>query len=81
MRLLTHNALRNNSAAAKGRGFPLRIEATEVRVDDGAEIDERALLFVRRTLAMLDWPALVQVPHCFSSTQGRPVMTRSSLRG
>jgi multifunctional methyltransferase subunit TRM112 len=61
MRLLTHNALRNNSAAAKGKGFPLRIEATEVRVDDGVEIDERSIFFIRRMLVMLDWPALVQV--------------------
>ena len=34
MRLLAHNALRNNSAAAEGKGYPLKITATEIRVDD-----------------------------------------------
>jgi hypothetical protein len=61
MRLLTHNTLRNNSAAAKGKGFPLGIMAAEVRVDDGVEIHERNILFIKRMLTILDWPALVQV--------------------
>jgi multifunctional methyltransferase subunit TRM112 len=62
MRLLTHNTLRNNAASAKGKGFPLRIAAVEVRVDDdGGQVDEKNLLFVKSVLTIIDWPALVQV--------------------
>jgi multifunctional methyltransferase subunit TRM112 len=62
MRLLTHNTLRNNSASAKGKGFPLRIAAAEVRVDeDGGQVDEKSILFVKSVLTILDWSALVQV--------------------
>ena len=65
MRLLTHNTLRNNSAAAKGKGFPLRITVAEVRVEENAApIEERQISFVQGVLPTLDWPALVQV--CFS---------------
>mmetsp|Transcript_20156 Transcript_20156/g.24926 ORF Transcript_20156/g.24926 Transcript_20156/m.24926 type:complete len:144 (-) Transcript_20156:230-661(-) len=70
MRLLTHNTLRNNSAEAcarKNGGFPLKITATEVRVDDciddnegGNYDDERQIAFVKNILGILDWPALVQ---------------------
>lgn len=62
MRLLTHNTLRNNSAEAKGKGFPLKITATEIRVEENKEdITEQQLDFVRNMLSRLDWPALVQV--------------------
>jgi hypothetical protein len=64
MRLLTHNTLRNNSAAAKGLGYPLRIAATEIRVDDGNHRtldDSQAKAFVQSVLAILDWSALVTV--------------------
>jgi multifunctional methyltransferase subunit TRM112 len=68
MRLLTHNTLKNNSAAAKGKGFPLRITASEVKVHEisGSNEalmmdDERQVAFVKGVLSMLDWPALVQV--------------------
>jgi hypothetical protein len=62
MRLLTHNALRNNSASAEGKGFPLRITATEIQVDDPVSGDEEEqIAFVQGILSMLDWPALVQV--------------------
>jgi hypothetical protein len=68
MRLLTHNTIRNNSAAAKGKGFPLRITAAEVRVDDvqqQATIEEgKKLSFVKGILPTLDWPALVAVCVC-----------------
>ncbi len=63
MRLLTHNAMRNNSDAAKGKGWPLQITAIEVRVDDASEIgsdSEREISFVRGILGMLDWPTLVK---------------------
>lgn len=65
MRLLTHNTLKNNSAdaVAKGGGFPLKITATEVRVDDCLETDtndERKIAFTKNVLSILDWPALVQ---------------------
>ena len=66
MRLLTHNMLRNNSAEAKGKGFPLKITATEIRVDDDGEgaDTERQVALVKGVLDTLDWPALVQVRGC-----------------
>ena len=60
MRLLTHNALTNPSAEAKGRGFPLRITVGKVRVEEG-EINARQVQFVRNMLPTLEWPALVKV--------------------
>jgi Trm112p-like protein. len=63
MRLLTHNTMRNNSEKAKGKGWPLRITAVEVRVDDADEIGsepEKEIAFVKGILGMLDWPTLVQ---------------------
>lgn len=61
MRLLTHNTLRNNSAAAKGKGFPLRITAAEVKVDESvALLDEQRIAFLKGIIPTLDWPALVQ---------------------
>ena len=63
MRLLTHNTLKNNSAAAKGKGFPLRITSAEVRVDDNNQsLDaNQQIAFVKSVLPTLDWPALVKV--------------------
>ena len=64
MRLLTHNTLRNNSSAAKGKGFPLRISVAEIRVDEvTAVLDESRILFLRGIIPTLDWSALVQVRH------------------
>jgi multifunctional methyltransferase subunit TRM112 len=62
MRLLTHNTLRNNSEAAKGMGFPLKITAIEIRVDEPTSDDDtdRQVSFVKGILSILDWPALVQ---------------------
>lgn len=69
MRLLTHNTMKNNSAEAKGKGFPLRITATEIRVADSGgnnnrtkEEEERQLSFVKGLFSSnsLDWSALVQ---------------------
>jgi multifunctional methyltransferase subunit TRM112 len=63
MRLLTHNSLRNNSAEANEKGFPLKITAVEVRVDDSSEVgtdQDREIAFVKGILGMLDWDALVQ---------------------
>ena len=64
MRLLTHNSLKNNTAAAKGKGFPLKITVAEVRVDDqtsNSMDDEQKVKFVQGILPTLDWPALVSV--------------------
>ena len=66
MRLLTHNTMRNNAADAKGKGFPLRITASQVRVEEvvqesSLEFEERQIAFVSGILPTLDWPALVQV--------------------
>lgn len=66
MRLLTHNTLRNNTAEAKGKGHPLKITATEIRVDDSntpnstPEDAQREVAFVKGILGVLDWPTLVQ---------------------
>jgi hypothetical protein len=66
MRLLTHNALQNNAADAKGAGFPLHITATQVSVleDREGEVDEmetlRRIAFVTGILATIDWDALVK---------------------
>lgn len=62
MRLLTHNTLRNNSAAANGKGFPLRITAAEIRVDDKKDDDDDAMqiAFVKGILGMLELSTLVQ---------------------
>ena len=63
MRLLTHNSLRNNSEAADGKGYPLKITAIEVRVDDSGEVGtdpQREIAFVKGILGMLDWKILVR---------------------
>jgi len=63
MRLLTHNTLRNNSNDAKGKGFPLQINAVEIRVDDSSEVGsdpDKEVNFVKGVLGMLDWPVLTQ---------------------
>ena len=73
MRLLTHNTLRNNTAEASrtpgpNSGFPLKITATEIRVDDSSDVgedSEREIMFVKSILGIIDWPALVQVSCCF----------------
>ena len=63
MRLLTHNSLRNNTAAAKGGGFPLGISCEQVRVEDSNPHHDAVtqVEFVKRVLPNLDWPALVHV--------------------
>ena len=61
MRLLTHNTLTNNAANGKGKGFPLRITATIVKVDENVEAsEERQISFVKGILPTLEWYALVQ---------------------
>lgn len=60
MRLLTHNTLRNNTSEAKGKGFPLKITASEIRVEESQEVTESQIAFVKNMLSRLDWPALVQ---------------------
>ena len=63
MRLLTHNTMRCNTEEAKSGGWPLKITAVEVRVDDATEIGsdpEREIAFVKGVLGMLDWNVLVQ---------------------
>ena len=72
MRLLTHNTLKNNTADAKGKGFPLRITASEIKVHEGKvgtgegaggcvmDDDERKIAFCKNVLPMLDWNALIK---------------------
>ena len=63
MRLLTHNTLTNNAADAKNKGFPLRISAKVIRVDEsvGNEEVDRQMMFIKGVLPSLQWDALVQV--------------------
>ena len=44
MRLLTHNTMRNNTSEAKGKGFPLKITAVEVKVIDNPEAGATEIL-------------------------------------
>lgn len=65
MRLLTHNVMRSNTAAASGSQSALRITATEVRVDEpasdaDADALRREVEFAKHTLPILDWEALLQ---------------------
>ena len=66
MRLLAHNVLRNNAAAASQTTSPLRITATQVRVDEPSAADgpddarRREVAFARHALPVLDWEALLQ---------------------
>ena len=56
--------MRNNTAEAARGGFPLKITATEIRVDDSSDVGEdteREVMFVKSILGILDWPALVKV--------------------
>ena len=64
MRLLTHNVMHNNTAAASA-GSSLRITATEVRVDESTTDDDpegqrREIEFAKHTLPILDWERLVE---------------------
>jgi multifunctional methyltransferase subunit TRM112 len=79
MRLLTHNTLRNNSESAKGKGFPLKITATEIRVDDPSThaVDaEQQIQFCRGILSMLDWPALVAAATDMGLSTLPPILTQ-----
>mmetsp|Transcript_13473 Transcript_13473/g.20077 ORF Transcript_13473/g.20077 Transcript_13473/m.20077 type:complete len:140 (-) Transcript_13473:472-891(-) len=66
MRLLAHNTLRNNAhdVRSENGGYPLKITATEVRVDDASDINdlspEKQEAFVKGVLGILDWNTLVQ---------------------
>ena len=66
MRLLTHNVMRNNTAAAsKSTSSSLRITATQVRVDeptsnDDTDAQRREIEFAKHTLPIIDWETLLQ---------------------
>jgi multifunctional methyltransferase subunit TRM112 len=70
MRLLTHNLLKNNAAAAKGNGYPLRIVYVDsIRVDDPTtESDKPQVEFVKNLLPTLHWSGLVQVRALFHAS-------------
>lgn len=56
--------MRCNIEEAKGKGFPLKINAVEVKVAEKSEavaIGSREIDFVKSVLPNLDWPALVKV--------------------
>ena len=70
--------MRNNTEAAKGKGWPLRITAVEVRVDDATEIGSdpvREIAFVKGVVGMLDWPTLVQGASQVGLTTLPPTLT------
>ena len=65
MRLLTHNVLRNNTKAANGSNAPLRITATEVRVDEPTtnndpDAQRREIDFAKNMLPALNWDTLIE---------------------
>lgn len=65
MKLLTHNVMRNNTAATSQSESPLRITATQVRVDepssnDDADAQRREIEFAKHTLPILNWESLLQ---------------------
>lgn len=65
MRLLTHNVLRNNTKAANGSNAPLRITATEVRVDEPTtnndpDAQRREIEFAKNMLPALNWDTLIE---------------------
>mmetsp|Transcript_11811 Transcript_11811/g.18136 ORF Transcript_11811/g.18136 Transcript_11811/m.18136 type:complete len:136 (-) Transcript_11811:258-665(-) len=81
MRLLTHNTLRNSSQKAKGEGFPLKITATEIRVEEAPVLteDEQQLSFVKGILGMLDWSALVKAASEMGLENALPPMLTEDL--
>jgi multifunctional methyltransferase subunit TRM112 len=55
MRLLTHNTLRNPAKDVAGKGFPLGLEVTSLRVVES----QLNVEFVRGLLHTLEWSALM----------------------
>uniref|UniRef100_A0A8C5LE43 tRNA methyltransferase 11-2 n=1 Tax=Jaculus jaculus TaxID=51337 RepID=A0A8C5LE43_JACJA len=56
MKLLTHNLLSSHVRGVGTRGFPLRLQATEVRVNP-VEFNPE---FVARMIPKVEWAALVE---------------------
>jgi multifunctional methyltransferase subunit TRM112 len=76
MRLLTHNSLKNNSAAAKGKGFPLKVTVAQIRVDEQDGIDDDTKIsFIKGVLPNLDWPALVAASQAMGIPTLPPTLT------
>ncbi|GAX18512.1 multifunctional methyltransferase subunit TRM112 [Fistulifera solaris] len=76
MRLLTHNSLKNNSAAAKGKGFPLKVTVAQIRVDEQDGIDDDTKIsFIQGILPNLDWPALVAASQAMGIPTLPPALT------
>ncbi|GAX25090.1 multifunctional methyltransferase subunit TRM112 [Fistulifera solaris] len=80
MRLLTHNSLKNNSAAAKGKGFPLKVTVAQIRVDeqdgiDDDDDDDTKIRFIQGILPNIDWPALVAASQAMGIPTLPPTLT------
>lgn len=76
MRLLTHNTLRNNSEAAKGKGFPLKITSAEIRVDEPVPVEDGSdLRFVESILSVIEWQALVKAATQMGLNTLPPILT------
>ena len=86
MRLLTHNVMRNNAAAASKSTSPPRITAaTKIRVDepptssrndeDEDENDDAVVEFAKRILPILDWDELVRAAGALGLHSLPPLVT------
>jgi multifunctional methyltransferase subunit TRM112 len=80
--------MRNNTAAASKSTAPLRITATQVRVDDShapagpgaADARRREIDFARHTLPILDWEALLQGAQALGLQSLPPAVTPELAR-
>jgi multifunctional methyltransferase subunit TRM112 len=84
MRLLTHNVMRNNAAAASKSTSPPRITAaTKIRVDepptsscnDDDENDNAVVEFAKHILPILDWDELVHAAGALGLHSLPPLVT------
>lgn len=65
MKLLTHNLLSSHVPGVGTRGFPLRLQATEVRINP-VEFNPE---FVARMIPKVEWAALVQAADTLNLTE------------
>ncbi|KAH0508185.1 Multifunctional methyltransferase subunit TRM112-like protein [Microtus ochrogaster] len=65
MKLLTHNLLSSHVRGVGTRGFPLRLQATEVRINP-VEFNPD---FVARMIPKVEWAALVQAANTLNLTE------------
>uniref|UniRef100_A0A452T5H1 Multifunctional methyltransferase subunit TRM112-like protein n=1 Tax=Ursus maritimus TaxID=29073 RepID=A0A452T5H1_URSMA len=66
MKLLTHNLLSSHVRGVGPRGFPLRLQATEVRINP-VEFNPD---FVARMIPKVEWAALLEALHLVEVPKG-----------